>query len=722
MHPVTTFIADFVGKSQRDRVVEGFKAKWHALVANSLPWDALSKHFTNILTSLGRALLGIETDPVEDVKDGDDDRSSLSAPLEALSRKTREELLGIVSLAQKVGLGGIRVRKIFANVMNSLMTEYVVRAYTGQWESPSTAFENLEQWVNYRFANTAMEVLDCLKDSADGHADSEITSDDSTKLMESLTGRLGSLRISELFDMVVDWNTSQGGIEDLKHYITTPTARSHVSAAFISVLSHRLLQPGASTIEILQIYISIIRALRALDPKGVILDRVARPIRRYLRERDDTVKVIVAGLLADIDPEDEESPPAGATDVLVEVALELNRAIELAAIDEDDGEMDWDDLGWTPDPIDAAPDYKKSKNSDVIGSLLTLFESKETFIKEFQTVMGERLLQRGVEFEKEIRVLELLKLRFGEATLQACEVMLKDALDSRRLDLSIRREQKLDDPSKGITDDDDKDQEAEVPEIHAKILSRLFWPSLRDENFKVPPEILKLQTLYSKGFEDLKQSRKLTWLNALGQVTIELDLEDRVFKDEVLTWQASVIHAFQNTTASSSSPSSSSSSEGVSRTVPSLSAQLEMDPDLVHTACIFWVGKRILEETSPNPPTYRVLETLPDASSSAGEASSAAQVAATAAAAAAEAEATTRSAAVKSEEDIMMEKMQVYWQFIVGMLTNQGAMPLPRIMMMLKFAVPGGFPYSSEELKDFLGRMVGEGGLELVGGNYRILK
>ena len=722
MHPVTTFIADFVGKSQRDRVVEGFKAKWHALVANSLPWDALSKHFTNILTSLGRALLGIETDPVEDVKDGDDDRSSLSAPLEALSRKTREELLGIVSLAQKVGLGGIRVRKIFANVMNSLMTEYVVRAYTGQWESPSTAFENLEQWVNYRFANTAMEVLDCLKDSADGHADSEITSDDSTKLMESLTGRLGSLRISELFDMVVDWNTSQGAIEDLKHYITTPTARSHVSAAFISVLSHRLLQPGASTIEILQIYISIIRALRALDPKGVILDRVARPIRRYLRERDDTVKVIVAGLLADIDPEDEESPHAGATDVLVEVALELNRAIELAAIDEDDGEMDWDDLGWTPDPIDAAPDYKKSKNSDVIGSLLTLFESKETFIKEFQTVMGERLLQRGVEFEKEIRVLELLKLRFGEATLQACEVMLKDALDSRRLDLSIRREQKLDDPSKGITDDDDKDQEAEVPEIHAKILSRLFWPSLRDENFKVPPEILKLQTLYSKGFEDLKQSRKLTWLNALGQVTIELDLEDRVFKDEVLTWQASVIHAFQNAAASSSSPSSSSSSEGVSRTVPSLSAQLEMDPDLVHTACIFWVGKRILEETSPNPPTYRVLETLPDASSSAGEASSAAQVAATAAAAAAEAEATTRSAAVKSEEDIMMEKMQVYWQFIVGMLTNQGAMPLPRIMMMLKFAVPGGFPYSSEELKDFLGRMVGEGGLELVGGNYRILK
>ena len=53
------------------------------------------------------------------------------------------------------------------------------------------------------------------------------------------------------------------------------------------------------------------------------------------------------------------------------------------------------------------------------------------------------------------------------------------------------------------------------------------------------------------------------------------------------------------------------------------------------------------------------------------------------------------------------------------MLTNQGAMPLPRIVMMLKFAVPGGFPFSNEELKEYLGRKVQEGEVELAGGVYK---
>jgi anaphase-promoting complex subunit 2 len=69
-----------------------------------------------------------------------------------------------------------------------------------------------------------------------------------------------------------------------------------------------------------------------------------------------------------------------------------------------------------------------------------------------------------------------------------------------------------------------------------------------------------------------------------------------------------------------------------------------------------------------------------------------------------------------------MEKMNVHWQFIVGMLTNQGPMPLARIIMMLKIAVPGGFPFSDEELREFLGGMVSKGKLEIVnGGNYKIV-
>ena len=90
-----------------------------------------------------------------------------------------------------------------------------------------------------------------------------------------------------------------------------------------------------------------------LDPKGVLLDRVARPIRQYLRDRDDTVKVIVNGLLADTEDEDGD-PIAPGGDVLVELALELEKDSGSLGAD-DAAELDWDDFNWVPDPIDAAP-------------------------------------------------------------------------------------------------------------------------------------------------------------------------------------------------------------------------------------------------------------------------------------------------------------------------------------------------------------------------------
>lgn len=123
------------------------------------------------------------------------------------------------------------------------------------------------------------------------------------------------------------------------------------------MLSQRLLHPGASTFEILQIYISLIRAFALLDPRGVLIDRVARPIRRYLRDREDTVRVIVAGLLASPAEEDNKGNDhmMRQEDVLVDLAVELNRAAELVAQSDDNQDLDWDDMNWTPDPVDAGP-------------------------------------------------------------------------------------------------------------------------------------------------------------------------------------------------------------------------------------------------------------------------------------------------------------------------------------------------------------------------------
>ncbi|KZF24378.1 hypothetical protein L228DRAFT_95372 [Xylona heveae TC161] len=683
-----------------------FRRDLHALVSYSLPQSDIAEALSTHIFAEASVVLGIDwsegafdDDSLDDI--GPENLRTSEDPSQIIHY--RDSILTVMQMTEEVGLGGHNAQRVFAEVMDLLMTDYVNCAYARKWESPSSVPARLRTWIEHRFAKLILEALECLRktetsmrgDTGSFYDNADFMTSTIDKWQEMGIERLGRLRVDELFSVIVEWDASLGAVEDLKQYVTNPITRLHLTSSFSKAISQRLLQPGASTAEILQIYISLIRAFAILDPKGVLLDRIARPLRRYLRDRDDTVKVIVSGLLADVETADEEHSPM-TPEVLVELAVELSRAIELTGHDENDADFDWDDMDWVPDPVDAGPDYKKIKSSDVIGSMISLFDSKDVFIKEFQNVMGERLLKRELDLDKEVRVLELLKLRFGESSLQSCEVMLRDVLDSKRVDSAIRREQQLDQPGS------DSEGNVEVPEMHAKILSRLFWPALHEDTFSVPNEIARVRQRYEQGFETLKQSRKLTWLDALGQVTVELDLDDRVITDDVQTWQASVIYAFQG----------SDGPNPQTRTVAQLIERLEMEEALVRNALTYWVAKMVLRESEKD--TFTVIETLsPD---DAGE-----DQAQAAMAAAAEAESNAAMSSVKSAEDVAMEKMKVFWQFIVGMLTNQGAMPLPRIVMMLRFAMPGGFPFGDEELKDFLGRMVEEGKLDLSGGNYRLI-
>ena len=679
LHPLQSNVAQILSNGGRTELTR-FETDLHGVFTYTLPRDKVVENLSAFFREQCTLVLdGVGQKETQDVV------SSVSV--------VRQRTLKLMQMLQSVGLGGYQAQRIFADVMSDSLTTHIKSTYAGIWTSPSSIVERLRDWIENSFSRFVVEILSSMKTI---HASAinqlvEVTHADVERWQEMGVNKLGALRTHELFDVIVEWeNGSQGAIEDLKRYVTTPSSRTYLTTTFSSIVSHRLLQPGASTTEILQVYISIIRAFTLLDPKGVLLDRVARPIRRYLRERDDTVTIVVGGLLAD--PEEDWS----ATDVLLELAIEMNKSSTAKGEDKnDEGDIDYEDMNWMPDPVDAGPEYKKSKNSDVIGSLISLFESKDIFVKEFQNILGERLLQKEYEFDREIRVLELLKLRFGEAALQACEVMLRDILDSRRVDTFIHKDREL-----------DLDDES-APELHTKILSHLFWPSLHSETFFIPPEVESLQSRYSTGFESLKQSRKLTWLHALGQVTVTLDLEDRIVTEEVQTWQASVIYAFQP------SPSEDSSFP-ITRTLDDLVEILQMTDSLLQNALTFWIGKLVLKQTSTSPPTYTVLETLSD--------EDAAHPGTTSAAIAAAAETATSAAApaVLSEHEVAQEKMEVYWQYVVGMLTNGGPMPLQQIVMMLKLTVPGGFPFGNEELKDYLEEGVKGGKLDFAGGVYRI--
>jgi anaphase-promoting complex subunit 2 len=62
-----------------------------------------------------------------------------------------------------------------------------------------------------------------------------------------------------------------------------------LASALRAVLTKRSLHPGATTTQILEIYIATIKVLRLLDPSDALLDAVCVPVRDYLRRRRDTV-------------------------------------------------------------------------------------------------------------------------------------------------------------------------------------------------------------------------------------------------------------------------------------------------------------------------------------------------------------------------------------------------------------------------------------------------
>ena len=79
--------------------------------------------------------------------------------------------------------------------------------------------------------------------------------------------------------------------------------------------------------------------------------------------------------------------------------------------------------------------------------------------------------------DKEVHNLELLKLRFGEAALRQCEVMIKDIGDSKRIHTNIHYTLSSNPRDNG------------TPVVDAAIVSYIFLPALQKEETKYHPNI-----------------------------------------------------------------------------------------------------------------------------------------------------------------------------------------------------------------------------------------
>ncbi|KAH7376021.1 Cullin family protein [Plectosphaerella cucumerina] len=693
-----------------DQAIEKFRRDLHAVVSNSMS-PALTEALRKVLDSLMRVLLDMEPPSkpsfLRKVTSREDDRKV----------QARQDVQGLVDGLQKVGLAGEKFQILFAEMLDAFMVEHIKSSFSGwghgagsedkgtqgsmsmrrsmRGAGQSKRITALSDWVENSYARLAVEVFSRLEDAVIPWKDVE-------RWKDIAIGRLAVLRIHELFDIVLHWPDSKDALDDLRMAVTTPQRRLQLTDAFSAAVQKRLLHPGRSTLDILKVYISMIRTFHALDHSKVLLDRVVHSLQLYLCQRDDAIRIVVNGLLGTSEDDKSDGASGKGQGRLVELAELLNdpsQQQQQHRSSQDDDGLDWDDMDWVPDPVDAGVNYKRPKSEDVIGTLINALGAQDIFIKEFQAVIAERLLSKQERFTQEVKVLHLLKKKFGEAALQNCDVMLRDIQDSRRVDSAISRSM-------------DETREATPggtmpPTVayHTKILSRLFWPNLEKEHFLLPQPILEAQDRYAAGFEHLKSSRKLTWLNNHGTATVHLELEDRTVDKECKTYEATVIYAFH---------SEEGSSEPATRTVDELYMSLQLDDDMIRAALGFWASQRVLRETDTD--TWVVIERL-DAVDE-GTADSGGAVADTAGSP------TKPGKAAKGGPDAAeKERRQVYWQFIVGMLTNSApAMPLMQMGMMMKMLIADGFAWSNEELQEFLGEKVANGELELAGGKYRLPK
>ena len=474
----------------------------------------------------------------------------------------------------------------------------------------------------------------------------------SSRLEYHLLEALGDLRTDQMFSIVVDYPDSKPALLDLRACIEGTGRTKQLVTSFCAAIRKRLLHPGATTQTILRVYVDVIRVMKELDNTGVLLETVGLPIQEYLRGRGDAIRCIVTMLIDGGD---------GYSSLLEDIGDGSNTTVEgNGDIDVETEEAFKLAMRWEPDPIDerAFNSIATTRSGDVVSMLVGIYGSKELFVNEYRTLLAEKLLARGADFDtsNEIHAMELLKLRFGEQSMHNCDVMIRDLSESKRVNTNVKHE---------LPEEDNF--------ITATIISYLFWPQLTGEELRLPKRISDLLEEFAKKYNKLKTPRKLNWSSHLGLVELDLTFDD----DRTLTFfvppplAAFVMH-FEDKKV---------------WPVEELASYLGITLDVLRRRAAYWIGQGVLIEECQALPSSSGGEYITVTSLRAVETASEAAAASTA---------NTRNMPLDEENtnntnavaDTSDQDSQIYEGYIVGMLTNFSSLNIDRIHNMLKMFMP----------------------------------
>lgn len=373
----------------------------------------------------------------------------------------------------------------------------------------------------------------------------------SSKLDLFLKEAYAEVRKSHMFEIIIEYPNSEAGIQDLRTCLEQATSsdfRMNLIESVKQSLTESLLHPGVNTYDILTAYISAIKALRALDPTGLILQLITEPIRRYLKSRDDTVRCIVSALT-------DEDSNSELNREMIRTGTQGSQAgpdgklgdSEMTVLNEGEKCTIANFENWRPDPIkvnSSDDNMKSSRFSDIVSILVNIYETKDRFVEEYQKLLSQRILSKydDCNLDMELRNLELLTMRFSDCELHRCEVMLKDVNSSKRINKRILsgelRNHKLD----------------EFRDIDVLVVSSPFWPekfspmaTTSDNPAKVPlpPEIEAAVKTYTQAFEALQASRTLHWRYHLGYVNMDVKINGKTQNFVVSPLHVSLLYLFK---------------------------------------------------------------------------------------------------------------------------------------------------------------------------------
>lgn len=426
------------------------------------------------------------------------DTPDLKLQLEQLIQKCvfdEEEPTATLDALNAVGVGDV-IRDLVVSICIRRLSGHIKSTCQGQWHLP--VVDTIQQWVR-------VELYPCF---ALGCSNAKIPA--ANELVHIAQNELVLLRISEIYDIVCDYPRSTAALTELHSCLVLDSddlaaqaqQRARLADSFVALCDARLLHLGSNTTRVIDSYIKTIKAFLIVDPTGVLLDKVVRPIRRYLASRQDLVQLLVESMLS------------GENSSLAE---ELHhKKILPETVD------DLKDINWTPDPIDALPDFKKGKVSDLIEAFVSIFDLPQVVVDEFTRMLGKRLLDHR-ETAEVGQYVELLKLRFGGEYFSSLDVMVRDVHESNMAQVS--------------------------PELEVTALSQVYWPSVcgslgPNDFFKVPVQLL-LES-FNNYFGTKKKGRYLKFIPSLGSVDLTLTVGNTRKAYSVTPLQAAVIVLFDD--------------------------------------------------------------------------------------------------------------------------------------------------------------------------------